>query len=683
MAAAAATTSNKNPSRKRLPWKYLLLLFIATLFLLFPFVIIHSIDANQLRDRCVSLVMDTTGHHLDTAEDAALRFALPFTFLLDLGPVQIRAQKTDLPLFTNTSCAVQFCMLDLLSRRRFTPSALLFTEGTLRLGQDRKGQDAVKGNRHRETALLLELVRSVVLELVRSVGRLVLNNVELQFEGVPVGTDLSVMNCSMQAKDSQSGISLETEGTLYITPLSFSGPSRTGDFHLIATIGQQHDILELNNLRLSGTLNDMSSTGSLPVTISGNLCYSFRTDVCTIEGLHLTQEDVVLDGKVRLAPDETLPLDGAFKLEPVSLVSLLKRFGLFWRFPTNQESMLEGHFSLQADQEAVHIRPYTLKLDNSNLSGALKYQKKSGEDRSIEADLVIDTLDLNRYLPGSNYQSQGALSLMHGLHRLPSMEMEINADNIRLRGLVLDQLHLNASTSAEVIRIQSLTARQEKGTVEARVACDVTGDTPVLDLQTRLTDVNLGAFLQTIHPGDFQGKGDCDLQLTSQGRGWGELLGNSTGTLKIRATDGAIPGLPILETIRKTGTQLQGLSRITSPGVTDFSRLSASAALTDGVIFSEDLYAESELMQVTGRTRIDLGQQEVEALLTVRLSNADDHDDSELPARYQKPIPYQIVGPWKALEHSVALEELLKAEIKNALLRELQQQSADNGKGTH
>ena len=93
------------------------------------------------------------------------------------------------------------------------------------------------------------------------------------------------------------------------------------------------------------------------------------------------------------------------------------------------------------------------------------------------------------------------------------------------------------------------------------------------------------------------------------------------GKLGFAFTDGAVKGFNLAAMLRKAQAQLNGqpAPEETGPNQTDFSELSGTASVTNGIMRNRDLLAKSPLLRVQGEGDIDLPKETLDYLVTAKV----------------------------------------------------------------
>ena len=111
------------------------------------------------------------------------------------------------------------------------------------------------------------------------------------------------------------------------------------------------------------------------------------------------------------------------------------------------------------------------------------------------------------------------------------------------------------------------------------------------------------------------------------------------------------------------------------PATTSFSTVTVSGTVTDGVMRSDDLFAELPFLQLTGGGQVDLAEATIDYSLTARVIDRpeflSDATPEELDEFTEAVIPLKITGPIDSPRIAPDVEKLLQKkveeEVKNLL----------------
>jgi len=117
-----------------------------------------------------------------------------------------------------------------------------------------------------------------------------------------------------------------------------------------------------------------------------------------------------------------------------------------------------------------------------------------------------------------------------------------------------------------------------------------------------------------------------------------------SGAAKVRLRDGAIKGIDIAELLRKARAAAgrQSGQAADSKERTDFSELSASFSIKNGVAHNEDLDVKSPLLRIGGSGDIDIGRSAINYVVRASVVGTT-----------SLTVPVKLAGPLDAMKYEV------------------------------
>ena len=200
-----------------------------------------------------------------------------------------------------------------------------------------------------------------------------------------------------------------------------------------------------------------------------------------------------------------------------------------------------------------------------------------------------------------------------------------------------------------------------------------------LDLKQDLTGSSINPLMKDLADKDLlEGRGNVALDVSSQGGSVDAMKKALAGTASLSLKDGAIKGINLAQSMRdikaKLGT-LQGKAEGTTQKAragekTDFSELTASLKIANGVARNDDLALKSPFLRLTGAGDIDIGAGRVDYLAKATLVNTSSGQGGKEADKVKGlTVPVRVTGPFEALSYKLELGDLA-ADMAKAKLDE-------------
>ncbi|MDM7321791.1 MAG: AsmA family protein [Gammaproteobacteria bacterium] len=331
------------------------------------------------------------------------------------------------------------------------------------------------------------------------------------------------------------------------------------------------------------------------------------------------------------------------------------------------------------------------KVDETRAQGSIVVGKGG-----LGADLALDRLNVDRYLPpkpqtaptptkeggGSPAPGPGGgtpIELPVAMLRDLSGQANLRVAHLTVQRVDVRDLRLVGKARGGDLVIDTLSGQAFDGQFEVRGGLDVRGQAPAWRAAGKAFGVDVGAILQQFAETDrLSGYGELNFDLRTRGASVNALKAGLDGTARARFYDGALKGVNIGQLLRRADAALKGQpAPPPEPVQTDFTELSGSATIANGVIHNTDLDGKSPLLRVQGGGTIDLPRNGIDYGLTVSVVNtATGQTGKGLEQLRGVPIPLKISGSLSDPSYSVdigkVLEERAKKEVERRVNEELQ-----------
>jgi AsmA protein len=326
--------------------------------------------------------------------------------------------------------------------------------------------------------------------------------------------------------------------------------------------------------------------------------------------------------------------------------------------PLEAKLALNGTYSLKPDSVGLD---FAAKLDESNIQGKLGMARTAQPSYSF--GLSIDRLNLDRYLasseqkPGAAKQEQPAKDAavdLSGLKGL-SAQGELQVGALQAQGLKLSNLKAQLKAAGGRAEISPHSASLYEGELSGALSLD--GNANRIALKETLSNVAVGPLLRDVAQQDrLEGKGSVALELTAAGATASAMKRSLAGTAKVQLRDGAIKGINIAELLRKARAAVgkQSGPAADSKERTDFSQLSASFTIRNGVAHNEDLDIKSPLLRIGGSGDIDIARSTISyGVKASVVSTTQGQGGRERDELAGLTVPVKLGGPLDAMKYEV------------------------------
>ena len=383
-----------------------------------------------------------------------------------------------------------------------------------------------------------------------------------------------------------------------------------------------------------------------------------------------------LDGDLSLAPQ---PL--ALSLSPLKLQLDLKDPAL-----PPLALLAQGRLGLQqpAGLPARQQAEAQLKgtLNGQAFETTLDALLGSGVPR-LGVQAQFGTLDLSSFLPppapAAAAAPASAASAAAGdaqavdLSPLKAVDatLRLRAGTLILPPHRIEQAELAARLKDGKLDLSQLDGRAWGGRFQATAQADAGSGALALGLDAN--DVDLHAMLGALAGFDkLEGRGKLNTRLNSRGPTVGALKQALGGRLALQMRDGAVRGINLAKTLRDwrgaiAGGDAKQASQVSEK--TDFSEVSLSFDIREGVARSKDLSAKSPFLRLGGEGLVDLGASRVDYVARATVTGTPQGQDGpELAALKGLTVPIKLEGPFSAVDWRIRWSEVGKELLKRQAL---------------
>lgn len=379
-----------------------------------------------------------------------------------------------------------------------------------------------------------------------------------------------------------------------------------------------------------------------------------------------------LDGKERkIAAALASPFALDLEKQTVALGKLAGQFDLADPALPMKKLTLPLAGALHAD---LAKQTASLRLDTKLDASAIKAKVDIGKfaPLALAFDLDIDQLDLDKYLPAEKKAADGGgkidLSALKGLNLNGTVKIgqltvaKLKASNVRVR--------LDARGGR--LNIAPLSANLYEGRLDGSLAVDAHGNR--FAAKQNLAGVRIGPLLKDLADKDIvEGRGDVALDVAAHGDTVTALKKSLAGTARVALADGAVKGINLGQKLRDVRGMLQGGKDVSVAGdmaqKTDFSEMSASFRIANGVARNDDLNAKSPLLRLAGAGNIDIGNSRPDYLAKASVvATSKGQGGGDLDSLKGLTIPVRLTGPFEKPDWKIELAglagEAAKAKVE-------------------
>ena len=336
---------------------------------------------------------------------------------------------------------------------------------------------------------------------------------------------------------------------------------------------------------------------------------------------------------------------------------------------------MSGNAALDLAKNTAQLN-LAARFDESDIKARLGLTQFSPP--TLAFDLNIDQLNLDKYLPPKT--AQNTKSAPERPVDLSGLKAVNASGAIKVGALQVSRVKA-ANIIAQVrlangrLEVSPHSASLYRGTLSGALVADANGNR--FSLKESLNAVTVGPLLKDLADKDvLEGRGNLALDVSTSGKSVGALKKALNGTARTELRDGAVKGINLAETLRKAksalgvrGASEQGANRQEK---TDFSELSASFVIRNGIAHNQDLALKSPFIRVSGNGDVNLGEESIDYLAKAAVvATASGQGGKDLAELKGLTVPVRLSGPFDALKYRIdfgaMVGDVAKEKARDAL----------------
>jgi len=192
-----------------------------------------------------------------------------------------------------------------------------------------------------------------------------------------------------------------------------------------------------------------------------------------------------------------------------------------------------------------------------------------------------------------------------------------------------------------------------------------------ISVKQNLSGVQIGPLLRDAADQDLlEGRGDVILDLTTAGNTVTAFKNALNGTAALNLKDGALKGINLAQSLRNAKSMFTGGAReseqtAASGEKTDFSEMSASFVIRNGVARNKDLLVKSPFLRLTGEGEINLVESSLNYLAKAAVvATSSGQEGKDLADLKGLTVPVRVSGPFAALKYKLEFGSAFSAGVK-------------------
>jgi len=276
-------------------------------------------------------------------------------------------------------------------------------------------------------------------------------------------------------------------------------------------------------------------------------------------------------------------------------------------------------------------------------------------------DLKVDRLNMDKYLPPPKKESDPNAPIDLSALKGPTLNGKAEIGALTARRVKLANLKAEIRLANGRLEVSPHSASLYGGTLAGSLAAEANGNR--IAVKEAIQGVQVGPLLRDAAEQDrLEGRGNVNLDLAMAGPSVAALKRSMGGSARVELRDGAVKGINLGEAIQDVRSVIGSKSaKANDPSKrTDFSEITASFAIRNGVAHNEDLQGKAPLFRLGGAGDIDIGNSTInygaKASLVATSKGQGGRDLSNLAG---VTIPVKVSGALEKPDITVDFAELI------------------------
>ncbi|PHS21974.1 MAG: hypothetical protein COA84_14545 [Robiginitomaculum sp.] len=449
--------------------------------------------------------------------------------------------------------------------------------------------------------------------------------------------------------------------------------------------GQSHHLSDVNlNLHMPALDKPMTAKGKLvlddqPYALDASLggIKPFLEGRRTPLSLKLENDLFSLAFDGAFDEGKTVTAQGALSLDVPSVRKLAAFAGS--ELPDGANTF--GAFSIsgaaKASPKRFAFENAKLEFDDLTATGRFAANLK-GARPTITGVLDIPALDITRYLPppaprSGTIQPWSDTPFDLAMLKAVDARFDLSVGSLQMREIKIGKTVLEARLENGRLQTNLREMALYDGKGSATIVLNARGKTPSFSLAADIADVSFQPLLtDAIKFQRLAGTGAMNFSMLGRGNSQAALMKALSGSGRLKLQDGKIIGINLAAVLRKAQSFLSTgamPAKLNEEKVTDFTDMSASFKIANGIARTDDFLMLSPLIRVPGKGDLDIANQTVDFSLTPRAVASLEGQGGRRDLAGLK-APFRIHGPWNGVKAGLDTA-LLKKKAKKRVKKEI------------
>jgi uncharacterized protein involved in outer membrane biogenesis len=333
---------------------------------------------------------------------------------------------------------------------------------------------------------------------------------------------------------------------------------------------------------------------------------------------------------------------------------------------------------LKADGQNLELNPLVAKIDDSQFNASLAVSRFS--DPVYNFDVKIDRLDADRYITKTSGKSTAESPIDLSALKKLNASGEAKIGWLKLANVKTENVNLGLKAEGGVATLSPFSANLYQGSMDGILKVDAR-TTPSIVFKQSMKGVNVGPLLtDAVNYDSLSGHGTVNVDVSTQGNTVGALKRGLQGSSSLNLVDGALKGLDIAGGLRDLKSKVnlfkaKDAASVDNSKSTDFSELTATFDIKNGVAHNEDLAIKAPILRLAkgdSRGDFDIANQTINYIAKPSLvKSLKGQGGAELDQLSGIAIPIKVSGTFSKPKYGMDFAAVATALAKSNLLEKV------------
>jgi AsmA protein len=641
-------------------------------------------DPNNFREEISAAVMEETGRELTIEGDLSLS-VFPW-IAVEIGKTslgnadgfgnepflafdQARLSVKLMPLLFRQEVKIGTASLDALQvNLQVADDGTTNWDDLAAAGEDAEAEDPSDDSSVDTTALDIADIR--------------ISNAKITYADAQAGVTYSITGLSMSSGRIAAGtpFDIDAEFNFDVTPGLLGGQLSISGTVLMSEVGGR---ISVDGLNVSGNLR-----GIAPEPTDFNFDSRAMSIDTAAQTVSLGEMDLAILGLSMTANVE--PFSYAVSPRPranlrvheYSIKELMQTLGDEVPETIDPNALQRVSFvaDLTVGDTALSMTNMTMQLDDTTMQGNLSVP--TTPNGIMRFELVADSIILDGYMAPATDEvavetEEAAIEIPVDMIRAMNASGSFKLERAILSGMTFENLEVFLNIADDKLRLHPISAELFDGAYKGDVRIDASTNTPSLSVNENIVDVQLTPLVEAMFGvANVTGTVNGTFALAGRGSDMDAIRQDLDGNISFELKDGAWEGTDVWYQLRRARATLrqEPAPEPKLPARTEFSQVSTSGDVVDGIMQSDDLVADLPFMRVTGSGIVNFVSRDVDYSLEARvvekpelMTNMSDAEIADFTAAV---VPLKISGPLSSPSFGIDIEGMMRREVERAVEKE-------------